>query len=259
MTKTIWMTSLGRSEDPVRKVTSTLQSYGLKVMGHFWEDDNEKMAWAAVRGELIDPSVSLWLILSSAESLATPSIRYGLSMLAVAAQAQRGLSFPIALLLEGGETVSAETLPVPLKGCDVFYLADPGLGAKLVAKVHTPAGEIGSEYWLDAYGNPQIGQWFEVGPRTAAWSGAMFGVAGGEIAFHGVGSKGSLPSHSVLHHPSQGMKMTFGAKKYDAWAVRNELDPQTSYFVKVTGFPESILFGPFSTTEAADVYVVTLT
>jgi hypothetical protein len=36
------------------------------------------------------------------------------------------------------------------------------------------------------------------------------------------------------------------------------LNPETSYFVKVEGFPESILFGPYSTEEAADVYVIKL-
>ena len=258
MTKSVWMTSVVPSEDPARKIASTLPAYGLKVKGHFWEDDLEKMAWVAARGELIEPSVALWLILSSGERLSVPSIRYGLSLLAIAAQARQGLSFPVVLLLTDGAQVSPETLPTPLKGCDVFSLSDPGLGAKLVAKAHTPAGAVASEYRLDAYGNPQIGQWFEVGSRMDAWSGAIFGVSGGEIAFHGVGPMGSLPSHSVLNFPTKGMKLTLGEKEYVAWAVRNDLDPRTSYFVKVTGFPDSILFGPFPSGEIADVHVVTL-
>ena len=79
-----------------------------------------------------------------------------------------------------------------------------------------------------------------------------------EIAFHGVGPKSSLPSKSVLNYPVEGLKLNLGNKEYTAWAVQNELDPDTSYFVKVKGFPESILFGPYSSEEDAEVFVVAL-
>jgi hypothetical protein len=36
------------------------------------------------------------------------------------------------------------------------------------------------------------------------------------------------------------------------------LDNETSYFVKVEGFPESIVFGAYSAEEAAEVFVVRL-
>lgn len=258
MTKNVWMTSIVPSQEEAGKVSSRVQAYGLKLKGHFWEDDLEKMAWAAPRGELVDPSVALWLILATTERLSVPSVRYGLSLLAVAARARRGLSFPIALLVPDAGAVSPESLPTPLRGIDLFSLADPSLGAKLVAKVHTPVQEPESEYRLDVYGGSQAGQWFEVGPRTDPWSGALFGVSGAEIAFHGVGPGGSLPSRSVLNYPSKGVKLTLGEKAYVAWSVENGLDAQASYFVKVTGYPDSILFGPLPTTQEADMYVVTL-
>lgn len=258
MAKNVWMTSIGPSKEEAGMVSSRLLAYGLKVKGHFWEDDLEKMAWAAAREELVDPSVALWLILSTRESLNVPSIRYGLSLLAVAVRARRGHSFPVALLLPDGGKDSLDSLPTLFKGFDLYSLADPGLAAKLVAKVHAPSGEIQAEYRLDVYGSAQVGQWFEVGPQTASWAGALFGVSGAEIAFHGVGQKGSLPSRSVLNYPSKGMKLALGDKEYLAWSVQNELDAQSSYFVKVTGNPDSILFGPYSSTEQADVFVVTL-
>jgi hypothetical protein len=86
----------------------------------------------------------------------------------------------------------------------------------------------------------------------------MFGIPEGEILFHAVGAKGSLPDQSSLHYPVKGLKLNLGGKEYTAWAAQNELDSKTSYFVKVSGFPETILFGSYATQEETDVYVVKL-
>ncbi len=255
MLKTIWLSSLGSSEEAVKNLISQLKTYGLEVKGHFWEDDVGKMAWAKPREELIKPEVTLWLILASPESLANPSIRYGLSLLILTVQAKRGLSFPTVILLQG-EPPSLETLPMPLRGVDFLSLKDPGMAAKLVVKVNAPGKTIPSDYRIDTYGNPQIGQWVEVGPTNTIWSGAMFGVADGEIIFHAVGPKGSLPSQSVLQYPVKGLKLDLGGRQYIAWAVQNEIDSETSYFVKIEGSPESFLFGPYATQEEAEVYVI---
>ena len=52
--------------------------------------------------------------------------------------------------------------------------------------------------------------------------------------------------------------MNLGAKEYVAWAVQNELDDETSYFTKIDGFPESVLFGPYSSEDETEVHVVQL-
>jgi hypothetical protein len=252
--KTIWATSLVSSEETVKNLFTQMKTYGIDVKGHFWKDDLEKMVWMGAREELIKPDVPLWIILASGENLQNPSLRYGLSLLTITVQAKKGLSFPILILLTEGEKPSAETLPTPIKGVEWLSLNDPGLSAKVVAAVHTPSKKIELDYRIDIYGNPQIGQWFEVGPRNTTWSGVMFGVDEGEIAFHGVGPKGNLPSKSVLNYPSEGLKLTMGEKEYTAWAVQNEIDQETSYFVKVNGYPESIIFGPLSDKEDAEVY-----
>lgn len=256
--KRVWMTSLVSSEEQVKKVMSQLKSYGFEVNGHFWEDDLEKTAWIKARSEIIDSKVALWLILASADNLSAPSIRYGLSLLALTVRAQLGLGFPIVILLSAGETPPVESLPTPLRDADFLLATDVGYGAKLVAKVHSQVKEIALEYRLDAYGNPQTGQWLEVGPTDDRWQGAMLGVAGAEIAFHAVGPKGSLPSTSVLNYPMEGLKLALGDKEYVAWAVQNEVDSETSYFAKVDGFPDSILFGPYSSEDEAEVHVVYL-
>lgn len=257
--KKVWLTSMVSSEEEVKKLMAQLKTYGLEVHGHFWEDDLEKVVWMKVREQLVDSNVALWAILASDQDLQTPALRYGLSMLAITAQAQRGLDFPIVLLQTEGEPISPETLTTPLKGVDVLSSSGATLGAKLVAKAHsTSKEEESSGYRLDLYGNEQIGQWFEVGPTNTSWPGGMFAVSDAEIAFHAVGPKGSLPSKSVLNYPLEGMKLNLGEKEYTAWAAQNELDPKTSYFVKVKGFPESILFGPYTSEEDAEVFVVAL-
>jgi hypothetical protein len=256
--KTIWLTSLGPSKDDVNKLMSQMKTYGLEVKGHFWKDDLKNMAWIAPRDELIDSKISLWAILGSKEELLNPDIRYGLSLLAITTQAKRGLHFPVIILQTHGDLISTDQLTMPLKSAEILSASNPGLGAKLVAKAHKAPKQISPEYHIDIYGNEQIGQWFEIRPLDATWPGAMFGVADGEIAFHAVGPWGKLPTKSVLNYPMEGLKLNLGEKEFTAWAAQNELNPETSYFVKVDGFPESILFGPYSTDEAADVFVIDL-
>jgi hypothetical protein len=256
--KTMWVTSLGSSQDPIKKLMSQMKTYGLEVQGHFWKDDLEKMAWMAARDNLMDAKISIWAILGSNDELLAADTLYGLSLLAITAQAQRGLHFPIMILQTQGESISSEQLSTPLKGAEMMSVLDAGLGAKLVAKVHKPAKPLSSEYHMDIYGNEQIGQWFEVRPENSNWPGVMFGVAGAEIAFHAVGPSGSLPAKTVLNYPMEGLKLEMGGKEYTAWAARNELNADTSYFVKVEGSPESIIFGPYSAEEAAEVFVVRL-
>ncbi len=259
MKKSIWMTSLLRDEALVKSLFGKIKGYGLEVGGHFWEDDVAKMAWIGPREELIKPDTAAWVVAVSPEELEKPTVRYGLSALAITVQAKRGGSFPVVLLHPRGKAVDAQALPVPLRSAETMAADDPGLGPKLVAKAHAPAKAAPPrEYRLDVYGNPHIGQWFEVGPNDAAWKGAMFGVSGAEIAFHGVGASGMLPSRSTLEYSVRGMKIEIGGKEYVAWAVQNEIGPKSSYFVKVTGEPDSILFGPYASEDNAEVYILTL-
>ncbi len=255
--KKVWLSSLVKAEDVVKKLIGQLKPYGLGANGHFWEDDLEKMAWIGPRQELLDADTSLWGILGSADDFQEPSVRYGLSLLATTLQAQKGHAFPILVLLTEGN-LEPEALPTSLRDAQVMSLSDQGLGAKLVAMVHRPGTKSQAEYRLDVYGNAQIGQWFEVGPVKDAWSGAMFGVSEGAITFQAVGPKGSLPSQSTLNYPMQGLKMALGDREFTAWAVKNQIKPASSYFVKVEGHPAVILFGSFSDEDETDVFVVDL-
>ena len=256
--KTIWLTSLDSSRDPVEKLMAQMKPYGIEIKGHFWVDNLEKMAWLQAREELLKPDVMAWLILASQEKWSVPSIRYGLSLLRIMLQAKKGVAFPTGVLFTGEEGPSLESFPTPLRGVEIFSLIDPSLSAKLVAKAYKPPQEISGEYRMDIHGTPAIGQWFEIGPQNDTWSGAMFGVAEGEIHFHAVGPKGSLPAQAVVEYPVKGLKMRLGEKDYTAWAVQNEMNPQVSYFVKISGYPETILFGSYSSQEEAEMYIVRL-
>ena len=257
MKKKIWVSSLTESKDSVKDLMARMKRYGLEVDGHFWEDDLEKMAWMKPRDNIIDQSVVMWGILGSQEEFENPSIRYGLSALCATVQAKKGLGFPVALFVTLGE-IDPSTLPTPLRGAEIFPFGDASLGAKVVAKVHSPAPTVSAGYRFDVYGNAQIGQWFEIGPSSEQWEGAMFGVDEGEITFQAVGPKGRLPSTSVLNYPMKGLKLTLGEKNYTAWAVKNPIDSNTSYFVKVEGFPGTVIFSSFSESEATDVFVYQL-
>ncbi len=259
MKKSIWMTSLLRDEAVVKSLYGKVKGYGLEVGGHFWEDDPAKMAWIGPREEIIKPDTAAWIVVASPEEMAKPSVRYGLSALSLTVQAKRGGAFPVVLLHPKGKAIDPQSLPLPLRSADTMAVDDPSLGPKLVAKVHGKAPAAPPrEYRLDVYGNPHIGQWFEVGPNDGTWKGAMLGVSGAEIAFHGVGASGMLPSRSTLEFSVRGMKIEVGGKEYIAWAVQNEIGPKASYFVKVTGEPDSILFGPYASDDNAEVYIIAL-
>jgi hypothetical protein len=256
--KTIWVSVLGAYKEEVQKLMSLLKPYGMEIKGSFWEDDLEKLSWIKDRDGLIDRNTALWLVLGSAKELLTPSIRYGLSMLSLSVLAQRGHHFPRIIATLEKDPVEGASLPTPLKGTECTALSDSALGAKIVARVHTPAKEPVLDYRLDAYGSLHIGQWFEVGPGKGSWDGCMFGVEGGEITFQAVGPRGRLPDQATLQFPVRGMELRLGEQSYVAWAVQNELTPDQSYFAKVTGFPQSILFGPHSDADEAEVYVIRL-
>jgi hypothetical protein len=255
--KNIWITSLAHDQERVQKTMTMLQTYALDANGHFWEDDLKKMAWIGPREQLINTDTALWLLLSNDKDLASPSVRYGLSMLALCVQSARSHGFPVMLVHEG-QIPAAGTLPTPFQGAEILAADNPALGAKIVAAANTPPKKVSTDYRLDVYAMPQLGQWFEVGPVDTVWEGAMFGVCGAEIDAHGAGPAGQLPQKAVLEYPMQGLKMTFGETEYTAWAVKNRLESYSSYFLRVKDEPESVLFGPFPEEDDADVYVLRL-
>jgi len=242
----------------VQEVMSTIRKYGLEIDGHFWVDDLDKMAWTEPRQEMLTGEVKMWVILASAQAFAVPSVRYGLSMLGLSVQARRGLNFPIIVLQVGEEQIESATLPVVFQAADIYPAGSASFGPKLVAGLHKTVVPTYPPYRLDVYGIPQIGQWFEVGPREDSWQGVIFGTNEPSISFHAVGPAGQLPEKTVLNYAQQGIKIELGNNEYDGWAVQNKLDEMTSYFVKVDGNPGTIMFCPFTEDEETEAYTITL-
>jgi hypothetical protein len=199
----------------------------------------------------------MWIILATPEGLQDLSIRYGLSLLALTVQATRGSSFPIAVVTVQSSGARPD-LPTPLRSAACLTLEDSGLGPKIVALAHKRSGKGAASYHCDVYGNPRIGQWFEVGPVGEEWSGALFAVDEGEIRFHAAGRRGVLPERATLEYPSKGIELELQDSTFTAWACRNRLSEQESYFVQVSGHPGSILFGSYPESDDPELFTLNL-
>lgn len=260
MSKVVWITVMNKeaNEENAKKLYQTVAKYGLNPGGHFWDDNLPQMSWTGAREDLVKKDTSLWIILGSPEDFAVESVRYGLSMLAADVLFQHGAGFPVMIVLTGGQ-LESDSLPTLFQGADSLELTNPSLGAKIVAKANMPVKKVETDYKLDVYGVQGIGQWFEIGPPAGhSWKGVMFGVSDGEINAHGVGPSGKLPERSVVEYPMKGLKLSLGEVEYTAWAVQNELGENDSYYLRVNDFPTSIIFGPMSEGDDAEVFVLKL-
>lgn len=257
MNKNIWVSILENDEAKGKALFEAIHRYGLGVNGHFWLDDLDKMQWSGAFAELAKPETAAWVIKGTLASLASPTIRYGLALLAAMVHARKGHGFPIVILPDGG-ALDAMALPTPLKGATVA-VDDATLMPKLVAKANVPMTKVTTEYWLDIHPMPGIGQWFEVGPAEGhAWAGAIFGANGAEVDAHGVGPRGTVPEKCTLEYPMKGVKFTLSDKEFTAWAVKNTLDDKTSYYLRVRGYPESVAFGSLPEGDEGEMYSVGL-
>ncbi len=258
MKKKIWLTSLETSETDVQNIMASLKKYGLDVDGHFWEDDLEKMAWCSPRRELLKNDINMWIIHGSTEAFGKSSLIYGLSLLALSIQATRGINFPIVILQTGSTPIDSASLPILFGECKIYQVESAAYGAKIVAGLHTVSKPVFPPYRLDVYGIPQVGQWFEVGPREGNWEGAIFGTSEETISLHAVGPAGQLPEKSTLNYPQMGLKINLGDKEFEGWAVQNSFDKKTSYYVKVDNHPETIMFCPYTQEDEAEAYIIDL-
>jgi hypothetical protein len=56
----------------------------------------------------------------------------------------------------------------------------------------------------------------------------------------------------------QGLKLEMGDTEFTAWAAQNEVSTENSYYVKVSGTPGTLLFGPYAENSEAELYVIRL-
>jgi hypothetical protein len=257
--KTVWITALKEDQPRVAAVTAVLKRYGLQCKGHFWADQPDKMAWRVALDAMLEAKADAWLLLVDGDEVKKPSVRYGLSLMASALRSARGGNFPMLTLWNSAPAAEA-ALPPLMAQAELLLESGASWPAKIVAKTNVPAKAAAADYRLDVLGNERLGQWFEIGPVAGAWSGVVFGVTGGgaEIQFQAVGPKAMLPEKTTLEFAQEGMKLEVAGNEYTAWAVRNQVDGNTSYFVKVKGCPDSILFMPYAEETDAEATLLRL-
>ncbi|MFH1019079.1 MAG: hypothetical protein V1782_00500 [Pseudomonadota bacterium] len=257
MKKSVWISILEKNEGLGKMIFEEMARYGLEPGGHFWEDDLANFAWAGAIPEMVKDNCGAWIIVGQASRFAEPATRQGLALLALAVQAVRGHDFPILLSPAGGK-VEVATLPTPLRGAESV---PAGLGVKAVARANAKRIPVPQDYRLAVHPLPGLGLWFELGPARDPWQGAFLGCAGAAGSTpdaHGVGLAGVIPQNSTLNYPVCGLKLALSDREFTAWGVHNQLSPAESYFVRVTGTPESLVFGPFPDEDDAEVFTVSV-
>ena len=258
MKKRIWITALEKDEKQAQKLAEALARYGLQPEGHFWIDDLKNVAWRGPADELLKKETAVWVIMATMEELGKASVAFGLSLLALRVFAGRGHAFPVVLVWTAGDG-STYQAPTLLQGADVFAASNPSLAVKLVAAANAVPQPIEKDYHLNVHAFPGLGVWLEAGPaKGQEWKGALLGVHGGDIDFQAVGPRDVLPERSGLQYPVKGMKISLGEDEFTAWGAQNRLTHDDSYFARITGMPDRILFGPYPGEDAAEMHVVRL-
>lgn len=245
--KKIWISALSENQPRVGAVSAHLKSYGLDCVGHFWANAPEKLSWRAALNGLLEARADVWLILADDVEFAKPGVRYGLSLMIAALRQAKGAGFPV-LILWNSAAPKAVTLPVLLQSATLVEEASNAWAAKIVARANMPPKAVPVDYRFDILGDERLGQWFEIGPREGNWNGVVFGVSGegAGINFQAVGPAGALPSTATLEFAQEGLKIEAAGAEFTAWAVRNVVEQQSSYYARVTGTPDAILFMPFA-------------
>lgn len=253
--KRIWISSLNRDPQTIGPLLALAKRYGLDANGHFFTDDLGKLAWLPPLEQLADPSVRLWVIVGSPDPVPA-SVGFGLTLMALRLAGQRPL--PALIWLDPTAALTADRLPAPLANAAIVSPSDANLGARMVAAAGRAAPpQPALPYRLRVHAHEGYGTWLEIGPAAEEWDGAMAGVCGeAKIVFQGVGPAGQLPRTALLEYPQQGLTLALADQEFSAWAVRNRIGAESSHFVKIEGAPRSLLFGPYSADDQAEVFVI---
>jgi hypothetical protein len=238
---------------------AALSKSGMAANGAPWVDDPKEFAWSELADVLKDDEAGpdIWVIGARKLDLANADHRFGLSMVAAMARVDR--NEPVHIVIMGIDGMpDAESLPTLLRSCQLVDGTDASWSAKvLVAAMMAKPGPQDS-FRLRVTAHKQLGLWFEVGPTSGEWSGCMAGVSGGEatISNHAVGLSGGLPEKTVLEYKLEGIELDIGDDAFVAWAVKNKVTDQDSYYVKIEAPPRKLLIGEHPD-DAEDVVVVT--
>lgn len=260
--KKVWLTWMPRGEGATgpEQTLGLLNQYGFEVSGDHWVDDLNRMAWTELAEQLLDPSgPDLWIIAGCRADFESHHSRYGLSLIAAMVEEERKTSWQGFCL--GIDFVPEKiALPTLLRSFQCLSGLDSGWPPKLVASVFKgDTVGVDKDFRFNVIAHPMLGQWFEVGPLGESWNGVMLGVASeSKITHHAIGARGQLPEKSVLEYPAEGIQAKLGEEEYSAWSVQNRIEPDQSYYVKVEGFPRSLIIGAHPGEDNAEVVCLEL-
>lgn len=250
------LTLLEPNEALARSLGEEISRLGADCRAHFLTDTQHAQALAPLVAEVCRPDCGAWLIVGDVQHLARKDVLRGLSLAALTAaharQQEGGRPLPILLAPSGGDL---PPLPTPLADADIVTR---GIGAKVIARLHAPGSGPVLPYRLAVHALPGSGLWLECGPAREPWEGVLLGACGCSPDAHGVGQAGIIPQRSTLHHPVRGLRLTAGEREFDAWGTGNRLSPADSYYVRLNGLPDALVFGPLPGEDSAELFVLNL-
>ncbi|WP_299491525.1 hypothetical protein [uncultured Shewanella sp.] len=237
MKKTVWISAFDKDETTSKAIFTALHKYGLDVKGHFWPEYDKNKGWELPTEEL--KKADAWVILIAPAAFENEHNRFSLNLALMQIRQLKGDTFPV--FISGiDHSLVADNLTY-LSACE--YTSSAVLGVKLLAATAKVLPVIEAEYRLNCHAIMGVGTWFEVGPESHDWEGAMIALSGAEIDAHGVGPSGKLPQKAILSYPYKGMKLEVDGIEFIGWGVENTLAAGESYYIRIKGIPESILFG----------------
>lgn len=254
MRKRIVLTMLDDNPGLAQALGREMSRMGLDVAAHLWTDDLQNHAWAQAGRELAGPGTRLWLIVGSVARLGEKSIRQGLALAALAAQAEHGAGFDVLISPSGGGIDMAD-LPTPLRGAQDAGRNPAARAAVVAAK---PVRRVDAAYRIVPHAPPGLGLWLETGPRDAPWRGAFLAAAGIAPDVQGIGPAGVIPARTTLHHPVRGMRLSLGGRDYEGCGAHNDIAPADSHYARLGGVPDAVVFGPFPDTDDAELFSIDL-
>lgn len=265
--KTIAVTALSADDARLAALGATLGRYGLRAAGGVWETTAEKVVtldWRPMADAFVAQGASFWLVAADDKAMADPAVRYGLNLMASSLRAALGADLPVAVLWSGAPGPERPALPAQLRDALVFEAGD-AWAAKVVARVHRALAASGpGPDRVSVHGNEQLGQWIELAPAEGAWPGLMFAVAGegASIDFQATGPGGGLPEKSVIAYGQSGLKLESAGREFTGWALRNTVGATdagpVSYYARVRGRPEALLWMPYTEEDDAQATLLAL-
>jgi hypothetical protein len=267
------VTALAPDPQRLSDLAGTLARYGLKALGGVWETSPQKVRevdWRPMVDAFVAQRAALWLVLADAKALEDPSVRYGLNLIAANLRSALGADFGFAVLWPdatgAGGTSSSERPALPAQMRDALVLEPgPAWPAKLVARMHRARPQaVAAADRISVHGNAQLGQWIELAPGAGSWQGLMFAVAGegASIDFQATGPSGGLPETSTIAYGQSGLKLESAGRAFTGWALRNEVGTTpagpVSYYARVRGRPEALLWMPYTEEDDADATLLAL-